>query len=437
MIQILKGTHFDFIKARKKAFIVSLVLIVVGIIFLIIRGGLNYGIDFSGGSLIQLHFEKPISTAEIRKALSEIGYTNVQIQKFGTTHDFLIKTAVFESFVTDSVGPKIIQSSIEMEKRTTKSIIIKAIASDKMTGNAVIRTVELFFDSLGEEGNGIEMSGIDIFDTPEEEVVATVPISDWEPNSTHIIYIRASDTNGNWGERKKIIVNFSGEGILVPEGTSPDEIEKLDSEKQQLQTSGFMIKSKLEEIFPDNPPRIDREEMVGPAVSKNLQWKALMVVLIGIFAILIYVSFRFTFRFGVGAVIALFHDIIITIGILSIMGKEFTIPIVAGILTIVGYSINDTIVISDRIRENLKHLRKTDYGGIINTSINQTLSRTIITSLTTFVALLVLFLFGGKVIHDFSFTLLVGIVIGTYSSIFVVAPIVYEWEMKSPTRKKK
>ncbi len=437
MIQILKKTHLDFIGMRRKAFILSSILMLIGIVFLIIRGGLNYGIDFKGGTLIQLHFEKPISTGDIRKAMSEISNTKVQIQKFGTANDFLIKMPALESFVTDTAGPNITEASVEIEKGTTKSIILRASVSDLISGNGVIAGVEFFIDSLGEKGKGIDMSCIDIFDTSEEKVVANIPVPEWKPNSTHKIYIRAKDTNGNWGEIKELRVKISAEGLIIPEEISSEEEEKVISDKPILETSGFLIKSKLEEIFPDNPVRIDREEMVGPAVSRNLQWKALWVVLIGMAAILIYVSFRFTFRFGIGAVIALFHDIFITIGILSIMGKEFTIPIVAAILTIVGYSINDTIVISDRIRENLKHLRKEGFGEIINVSINQTLSRTIITSLTTFVALLVLFLFGGKVIHDFSFALLIGVIVGTYSSVFVVAPIVYEWELKSPTRKNK
>lgn len=437
MIQILKETHFNFIRARKKAFILSLSLIVIGIIFLFIRGGLNYGIDFTGGTLIQLHFEKHISTAQIRKTLTEMGYTKTQIQKFGTANDFLIKTPVLQGFVTDTIGPSIVKASIEMEKGMTKSIIIRATASDRMRGDGVIGAVEFFVDSLGAKGRGIEMSGVDIFDTPEEEAIATVPLPDWKPNTSHIIYIRAKDANGNWGEAKRVTVKLSPDGSIMPQEVTSEKVEKLNTEKPKLESSSYLIKSKLEKYFPDNPPRLDREEMVGPSVSRNLQWKALWVILLGMVAILIYVSFRFTFRFGVGAVIALFHDVLITIGILSIMGKEFTIPIVAAILTIVGYSINDTIVISDRIRENLKRIRRETFGEIINLSINQTLSRTIITSLTTFVALLALFLFGGKVIHDFSFALLIGIVVGTYSSVFVVAPIVYEWETKSPTRKRK
>lgn len=436
MIQILKETHFDFIKARKKAFIISLILIFGGIVFLFIRGGLNYGIDFTGGTLIQLHFNKPISTNEIRKALTEIGYEKTQIQKFGTANDFLIKTVALESFISDTVGPRISQVQIQIDKRT-KNIILKAIADDSQTGKGVINSVEFFVDSVGNKGDGIEMSGVDVFDTPSENVVTTIPTSKWEPETTHNIYIRAKDSNGNWGPIKTVKVKTSQEGLIVPEETSTDEKESNISKKQDFETSGVLLQSKLQEIFPDNPPRLDREEMVGPAVSRNLQWKALWVVLIGMVAILIYVSFRFTFRFGIGAIIALFHDVIIAIGILAIFGKEFTVPIVAAILTIVGYSINDTIVISDRIKENLRQFRKRNFGEIINISINQTLSRTIITSVTTFLALLALFIFGGKVINDFSFTLLIGVIIGTYSSVFVVAPVVYEWELKNPTGKRK
>jgi preprotein translocase subunit SecF len=435
MIRILKETHFNFIGARKKAFIISGVLILAGLVSLFIRGGLNYGIDFSGGTLIQLHFENEISTAEIRGALGDIGLSGAHIQRFGTANDFLIRTATMEGFASDTTGPYVILSA-EMETKT-KNIILKAKVSDRTTGNAIIRSVELFVDSLGAPGTGIEMSGVDIFDSPEEQAVSSIPTSRWKANSTHVLIVRGMDTNGNWGKEKRLSLTLDKDGALVPPETTDSEPETIGSPEQEIETFGDIIKSRIEEIFPDNPVRIDREEMVGPAVSRNLQWKALWVILLGMLAILIYISFRFTFRFGVGAVIALFHDVIITIGILSIFGKEFTIPIVAAILTIVGYSINDTIVISDRIRENLKQMRKEGFESVINLSINQTLSRTIITSLTTFVALFVLFLIGGRVINDFSFALLIGVVVGTYSSIFVVAPIVYEWERRSPTRKRK
>ncbi len=152
---------------------------------------------------------------------------------------------------------------------------------------------------------------------------------------------------------------------------------------------------------------------------------------------MIYVSWRFEFKFAVGAVIALFHDVLITLGIFSLLGLEITLTVIAAFLTIVGYSLNDTIVIYDRIRENLKIMRRDSLYTIINTSINQTISRTIITSLTTLLVVVVLYFFGGEVIRDFSFAMIIGIVIGTYSSIFIASAIVYEWHRRQESEKTK
>ena len=157
-----------------------------------------------------------------------------------------------------------------------------------------------------------------------------------------------------------------------------------------------------------------------------------MVSLLGI---LVYISWRFEFKFAVGAVIALFHDVLITLGFFSLLNFEITLVVIAAFLTIVGYSLNDTIVVFDRIRENLKVLRRESFENVINTSINQTLSRTIITSGTTLLVVVVLYFIGGKVIHDFAFALIVGVGIGTYSSIFVASPIVLEWQNKVESRK--
>lgn len=181
--------------------------------------------------------------------------------------------------------------------------------------------------------------------------------------------------------------------------------------------------------FPDNvnPETLIRlQEEVGPKIGEELKGKAILAIFWALLGIIIYIWWRFEFAFGVAAVIALFHDVIITVGIFSITGKEISLPIVAALLTIVGYSLNDTIVVFDRIREDLKIYRKESYGGVINHSINETLSRTIITSLTTFVVVLSLYVFGGTVIHDFAFAILIGVVVGTYSSIFVASPLMVE-----------
>ena len=165
-------------------------------------------------------------------------------------------------------------------------------------------------------------------------------------------------------------------------------------------------------------------EKVGPKIGAELSGKVVMAILSALLLILIYISVRFEFKFALGAIAALAHDVLITLGIFSILGLEISLPIIAAFLTIVGYSLNDTIVIFDRIRENIKIRRHDDYLKIINVSINESLSRTIITSLTTFFVVLILWLFGGEVIHNFALAMMIGVIIGTYSSIFTASPIV-------------
>jgi preprotein translocase SecF subunit len=284
---------------RKTAFIISGVFILSGIISVFVRGGLNYGVDFSGGYILEVQFEgETVTSEEMRSALSAIGFGEATLQKERESNLFMIK------------------------------------------------------------------------------------MQENEENS----------------------------------------LEKL--------------KSTLKENFSDRRIDFPRQELVGPAISKGLQTRAFWVILFGMLGILVYVAIRFNFRFGIAAVVALVHDLVITAGILSITNTEFSIPIIAGLLTILGYSINDSIVISDRIRENVKLMRGKPFGDIINASINQTLARTIITSITTLFVLFSLFFFGGRILHGFSLTLLVGVVIGTYSSIFIVAPIVAQWEKKAPSRRR-
>jgi len=299
MLSVFKDPNYDFLKMRKVAFIISGVLIFSGIISVFLHGGLKYGVDFTGGDILEVQFEgKPVSSEEMRAVLATVGFGKATLQKEKESNLFMIK----------------MQESEE---------------------------------------------------NPLEE-----------------------------------------------------------------------LKSTLKENFSDRKIDFPRQELVGPAISKGLQTRALWVILLGMVGILIYVSIRFTFRFGVAAVVALIHDLVITAGILSITNTEFSIPIIAGLLTILGYSINDSIVISDRIRENMKLMRGKPFGEIINSSLNQTLARTIITSITTLFVLISLFFFGGRILHGFSLTLLVGVIIGTYSSIFIVAPIVAEWEKNSPSRKR-
>ncbi len=196
-----------------------------------------------------------------------------------------------------------------------------------------------------------------------------------------------------------------------------------------------VMERELSKDLADNPYEILAVNEVGPKIGSELRRAAILAILIALLGILIYISWRFEFRFAVGAVAALFHDVLITLGIFSLLNLEISLAIVAAFLTIVGYSLNDTIVVYDRIRENLKILRREKFPNLVNISLNQTLSRTIITSLTTLIVVLVLFLFGGTVIHDFSFALIVGVIIGTYSSVFVASPIIVEWHFRSEEKK--
>jgi len=169
---------------------------------------------------------------------------------------------------------------------------------------------------------------------------------------------------------------------------------------------------------------VKNTEIVGPKVGKDLRQQALYVTLAGLGAMLIYIWFRFELSYGLAAVVATFHDVIITLGFFSLLNKEITLTVIAALLTLVGYSMNDTIVVFDRIRENVRLNKRENIVDLVNRSINQTLSRTILTSGLTFLAVVSLFLFGGEVIHGFSFALVVGVIIGTYSSIFIASPIV-------------
>lgn len=192
------------------------------------------------------------------------------------------------------------------------------------------------------------------------------------------------------------------------------------------------FQSELEKIMATNESfkggSIQRVDYIGPRIGKELIRKAIVSILLGCVGILIYVMIRFELGFAMGAVIALIHDTVITLGAISLMDKEFTLALVAGLLTVIGYSVNDTIIIYDRIRENMKKSGKLGIKEVVNEGVNQTLTRTILTSFTVFLVLIPLFIFGGSVIHDFAFTLIVGAIVGTYSSIFIASAFVVYWK---------
>jgi len=225
-----------------------------------------------------------------------------------------------------------------------------------------------------------------------------------------------------------------GDSTIQHYGGSKEVIVRAKATPETLEDIGKKITGALSSEFPNDGFEIRRVEMVGPKVGKDLRQKALLSLFYAMLFMLVYIWWRFEFAFGMGAMIALIHDVLITVGVISITNTEFDLTIVAALLTIVGYSINDTIVVYDRIRENLKGMKRESYSDIVNRSINETLSRTILTSFTVFMVALILFLFGGEVINGFSLAMVVGVVAGTYSSIYIASPIVLFWEER-PSRR--
>jgi preprotein translocase subunit SecF len=205
---------------------------------------------------------------------------------------------------------------------------------------------------------------------------------------------------------------------------------RLKRSTGEVSGTSELIQSALRKEFNDNPFTVESSTEVGPAIGKELQQKALVAIVMSLAGIIVYIAWRFEFRFGVAATIATFHDVLAVLGIVFILQKEITLLIVTALLTIAGYSLTDTVVVYDRIRENLRARRREPLGDVMNASINQVLSRTAMTSFTVLLSALGLFFLGGEVLHDFAFALLIGVIVGTYSSWFVASPIIYEWRVR-------
>jgi len=240
------------------------------------------------------------------------------------------------------------------------------------------------------------------------------------------------------GEIRAILEAQGFAGAQVQDFGSADEyLITFQTDEQELEHAAEDMLQELRAGFPDRSIDLRRVETVGPKIGGELKTAAGNSIFLSLILIVIYIWFRFVFRYGIAAIVALVHDVTLTLGIFSLLQLEVSLPVVAAFLTIIGYSLNDTIVVFDRIRENMKLRRKESYREVINRSINECLSRTVLTSLTTFFVALTLFLFGGPVIHDFAFALSFGVVVGTYSSMFIASPVLIWWYEKFIAERKR
>ena len=223
------------------------------------------------------------------------------------------------------------------------------------------------------------------------------------------------------------------DAIIQPFGVNEVVVRTAESTSDVKGLAG-RIEEALNAAYGKGNLEVQRVEVVGPKVGKDLTKKAILAVLFSWIGMLIYIAIRFELRFAVGGIVGVIHDVIVVLGVFSLFGKEFTLTIVAALLTIIGYSIHDTIVVFDRVRENIPKNTKKDLPTVMNESVNQTLSRTILTSFTVVLVVAVLYVFGGAVINDFAFALLIGVIFGTYSSVFIASPVVLAWEKRWPSR---
>ncbi|CAI8029851.1 Protein translocase subunit SecF [Geodia barretti] len=388
-MELLKNTNFDFISKHRSGFVISAVVIVIGLVFLVIHQGPNFGIDFRGGVKIQAKFNRAVTEAELQAKLTEIGYERVKIQ---------IDASKNEAFVSMGYRPEFQQQLIDIPIMTDPG-------DATAIGLQVSRTAPKAH--LLEIGESVQL--IDGSMQQRNEIIARDDAT--ENEAIQLTFARPFGID--LSENATIQVQASVGRILT------DVLLEGDFQSPggwQALAGGVNISE------------------VGPSVGRDLKLAALWSVLGAIAILLLYISWRFEFRFAIGAIAALVHDVVITLGVFAVLSKEINLPTVAAFLTIIGYSLNDTIVVFDRIRENTQSLRGTDYITVLNRSINQSLSRTVITSLTTLFVVLVIFLItgSGEEINTFALALIVGILVGTYSSVFIASPILYLWNRGQP-----
>jgi preprotein translocase subunit SecF len=383
MIEFFKEPNINWMGKAKYFYGLSAILLLAGWFSIWQKGGLYYGIDFKGGTNVDVKFAKAPVVDDLRKNLSTLGLGGAEIQA-----------------ISDSGLPG--QSSNEV-----LIFVEQKNADDQDLDASKARVIAALNAAYGISGE----SKADFNVAPLSNLSNVLTLKD---------PLNLGATAGDrYNQLAKKILDFRDKnaGGLLGNLSDLSQVEGVTP----------AVLSVLKDSFSVGPFTIRNTEIVGPKVGAELRNQAMWVTLLALGGMLLYIAFRFEWVFGAAAVLAVFHDVLITLGFFSLLHYEISLTVIAALLTLVGYSMNDTIVIFDRIRENRRLLRKEEFAELVNKSINQTLSRTILTSGLTFLTVLVLFLMGGQVLRAFSFALVVGIVVGTYSSFGIAAPLVVMW----------
>jgi len=381
-MELFREPKINWVRWMPAGAVLSLVLVAASILSLVLKGGPRWGIDFRGGTLVYVKFRQQPPLEQIRRALAGRIPGEVTVQEMTGAREVIIGTEMRS------------ERELDQARRTITDTLAErfAASSGKIDLNNAGR--EALVERLREP---LQRNNVALSEQQLQELVG------------RIVDFRDRERSGLLG---------SFEELSGVQGVTPAVIATL---KQEAILAPFTIR---------------QVEIVGPKVGADLRQKALLATLYALGGMLVYIAFRFEFVAGVGAVIASFHDAMLTIGVFSWLDREISLTVIAAILTLIGYSINDTIVVYDRVRENLKLRFKEALPEVVNRSVNQTLSRTVLTSGTTLLAALALFVLGGPVLHNMALALLVGVVVGTYSSVFVASAVVVGWHNFTERRKK-
>lgn len=383
-MQFLTKTNIPFLRYRKFLIWLSVVAILLSFAELLVGDGLNFGIDFKGGTQLAIKTRDALSANDVRNALDGQGVRDATIQQYGPAeqHEFLIRVPLAETSADakekeEGSGGKLIAAlNAELNRGRTKTVDLN------QQGAAAF--AEILFAA---DPDGKKAANLDEAHAHYDQVAAAIV-----------------------AQRKELGIFTSFDQVSASAGLSPAALNVL---KQQAEIGSFQI---------------IQNESVGSQIGAELRQKGFWAVVLSLLAMLVYMWYRFELRFGVGALVASFHDLIVTLGLFAFVNYEFNLSTIAAFLTLVGYSVNDTVVIFDRVRENMRRYRRLSLEETMNVAVNETLPRTIMTSGTTLLACAALYFFGGEVLRGFSFVMLIGVVVGTYSSVFIASPFTLWWD---------
>ncbi len=375
-MEFFRNPNIDFLGKKWYFLAFSLIFSVAGILSMVFWHGIPLGIEFRGGTVVTVKFTHAPDLGKIRADLDKANMRQARLQRLG------------------EVGSTEVLISLDLKETSEQAL--------DQGKNAIVKALDTNPPAGKQDLNNSSVQSI------EEYLLAKDPLHAGSDARQRYAALAQAVVNARDKDPRHNGALSSIDGLR---GTVPDAV--LASLQEGFYTSDFGVRN---------------VDIVGPQVGKQLQTQAKLAILYSLLGMLVYLWFRFEWIYGVAAVVACFHDTLITVGAFSLTNKEISLTVIAAILTLVGYSMNDTIVVFDRIRENLKLMRRESLAEVVNKSINQTLSRTVLTSGLTFLTVLSLYLFGGEVLHGFSFALVIGILIGTYSSIFIASPMLVAYQ---------